>query len=97
MQNPSYAYDGLSPSYASLHAIALGTLFDRYKSQNSERICVARLLSYMYLSATSYQTLRTECCLTERNSAHIFISLGGNKPTARHVFVRHTQRYLHGK
>ena len=32
MQNPSYAYDRLSPSHASLYAIAMGTLFDRYKS-----------------------------------------------------------------
>ena len=52
MQNPPYAYAGLSPSYASLYAIALGTSFDRYKSQNSERICLAGLLLYMYLSAT---------------------------------------------
>ena len=52
MQNLSYAYDGLSPSYASVYAIALGTSFDRYKSQNSERICLAGLLLYMYLSAT---------------------------------------------
>ena len=31
MQNPSYAYDRLSPSYASMHVIALGTSFDIYK------------------------------------------------------------------
>ena len=28
MQNPSYAYDGLSPSYASVYLIALGTSVD---------------------------------------------------------------------
>ena len=38
MQNPSYAYDGLSPSYASVYGIALGTSFNMYKSQKSERI-----------------------------------------------------------
>ena len=43
MQNLSYAYDGLSPSYASVYAIALGTSFDRYKGQYSERICLAGL------------------------------------------------------
>ena len=52
MQNPSYAYDRLSPSYASVYAIALVTSFDRYKSQNSEIICLVGLLLYMYLSAT---------------------------------------------
>ena len=52
LQNPSYAYDGLSPSYANVYAIALGTSFDRYKSQNSERISLAGLLLYMYMSAT---------------------------------------------
>ena len=30
MQNPSYAYDGLSPSYASVYLIALGTSVDLY-------------------------------------------------------------------
>ena len=30
MQNLSYAYDGLSPSYASVYVIALGTSFDIY-------------------------------------------------------------------
>ena len=28
MQNPSYAYDGLSPSYAIVYLIALGTSVD---------------------------------------------------------------------
>ena len=51
MQNLSYAYDGLSPSYVSVYVIALGTSFDIYKSQNSEKICLAGLLLYMYLSA----------------------------------------------
>ena len=55
MQIPSYAYDRLSPSYASVYVIALGTSFDIYKSQNSERICLAGLLSYMYLSAQKCQ------------------------------------------
>ena len=45
-----------NPSYASVYAIALGTSFDKYKSQNSERICLTGLLLYMYLSAT--QTTR---------------------------------------
>ena len=44
MQNLSYAYDGFSPAYASVYAIALGTSFDRYKSQSSEIICLAGLL-----------------------------------------------------
>ena len=39
-----------------------------YKSQNSKRICLAGLLLYMYVSATNYQTVRTECCLAKRNS-----------------------------
>ena len=93
MQNLSYAYEGLSPSYASMYAIALGTSFDSYKSQNSERICLAGLLLYMYLSATNYQTVRTECCLAERNSAHVLVSAGISRlaETARHVFIRHTQ------
>ena len=52
MQNLSYAYDGLRPIYASVYAIALGTSFDRYKSQNSKRICLAGILLYIYLSAT---------------------------------------------
>ena len=30
MQNPSYAYDGLSPSYGSVYLIALGTSVDLY-------------------------------------------------------------------
>ena len=30
MQNLSYAYDGLSPSYASVYVIALGTSLDLY-------------------------------------------------------------------
>ena len=30
MQNPSYAYDGLSPSYASVYLIAMGTSVDLY-------------------------------------------------------------------
>ena len=50
-QNPSYAYDRLNPSYANVYVIALGTSFDVYKSQNSDRICLAGLLLYMYLSA----------------------------------------------
>ena len=65
---PSYAYDGLSPSYASVYAIALGTSFDRYKSQHSERIClaaVAGLLLYMYSSATR-NTRRCEQMLSGR-------------------------------
>ena len=37
MQNPSYAYDGLSPSYKSVYAIALGTSFDRYKSPKTAK------------------------------------------------------------
>ena len=73
MQNLSYAYDGLSPSYASVHVIALGTSFDMYKSQNSKRICLAGLSLYIYLSAEKYQTVRTECCLAERNSAHVLV------------------------
>ena len=52
MQNLSYAYGGLCPLFASVYAIALGTSFYRYKSQNSERICLAGLILYMYLSAT---------------------------------------------
>ena len=52
MPNSSYAYDRLSPSNACVYAIAFGTTFDRYKSQDSERICLAGLLLYMYLSAT---------------------------------------------
>ena len=52
MQNLSYACDRLSLSYANMYAIVLGTSFDRYKSQNSERIYLAELLLYMYLSAT---------------------------------------------
>ena len=76
MQNPSYAYDRPSLSNASVYAIALGTSFDRYKSQNSERICLAGLLLYMYLSATNYQTVQTECCLAECNSAHVLVSAG---------------------
>ena len=51
----------ISPSYASVYAIALGTSFDRYKSQNSERISLAGLLLYMYMSAT--QTIR-QCKLS---------------------------------
>ena len=76
MQNPSYAYDRLSPSYASVYDIALGTSFDKYKSQNSERICLAGLLLYKYLSAEKYKTVRTECCLAESNSAHVLVSAG---------------------
>ena len=30
VQTPSYAYDGLSSSYASVYVIALGSSFDRY-------------------------------------------------------------------
>ena len=43
-----------NPSYASVYVIALGTSFDIYKSQNSERICLAGILLYMYLSAEKY-------------------------------------------
>ena len=37
--------------------------------------------------------LRTtgRCCLAERNSAHVCVSLNGNEPTARHMFVWLTQ------
>ena len=56
MQNPSYAYDGLSSPHVSVHVTALGTSFDIYKSQNSERICLAGLLLYIYLSAEKYQS-----------------------------------------
>ena len=49
MHDPSYAYDGLSLSYASVYVISLGTSFDIYKSQNSERICLAGLLFYIYI------------------------------------------------
>ena len=76
MQNPSYAYDRLSLTDASVYIIVLGTSFDIYKSQNSERICLAGLLLYMYLSAEKYQTVRTECRLAERNSAHVLVSAG---------------------
>ena len=31
---------------------------------------------YMYLSAKKYQTVRTECCLAERNSANVLVSGG---------------------
>ena len=30
----------------------------------------------MYLSAEKYQTMRTECCLAECNSAHVLASAG---------------------
>ena len=73
MQNLSYAYDRLSPSYGSVYVIALGTSFDIYKSQNSKRKCLAGILLYMYLSAEKYQRVRTECCLAERNSAHVLV------------------------
>ena len=76
MQNPSYAYDRLSPSYASVYVIAFGTSFDIYKSQNSERICLAGLLLYMYLSTEKYQTVRAECCLAKCNSALVLVSAG---------------------
>ena len=51
MQNLSYAYDGLNLSYARVYVTALGTSFDIYISKNRERICLAGLLLYMYLSA----------------------------------------------
>ena len=57
MQNLSYAYDGLNLPYARVYVTALGTSFDIYKSKNSERICLAGLLLYMYLSAEKYQTV----------------------------------------
>ena len=41
---------------ASVHAIALGTSFDIYTGQNRERICLAGLLLYTYLSAEKYQS-----------------------------------------
>ena len=47
-----------------------------YKSQNSEIICLAGFLLYMYLSAEKYKTVRTECCLAERNSAHVLVLAG---------------------
>ena len=59
-----------------MYFIALGTSFDIYKSQNSERICLAGVLLYMYLSAEKYQTVRTECCLAESNSAHVLVLAG---------------------
>ena len=77
----------LSPSCASVYATSLGTSFDRYKSQNSERICLAGLLLYMYLSATR-TTRRCEQSAVWRNYLSTCLSLGRSKPTA---FVRHTQ------
>ena len=76
MQSPSYAYDRLSPSYASVYVIALGTSFYSYQSQNSERICLAGLLLYMYLSDEKRLPVRTECCQAEHNSAHLLVSSG---------------------
>ena len=37
---------------------------------------MAGLLLYMYVSATNYQTVRTERCVAERNSAHVLFSTG---------------------
>ena len=72
MQNPSYAYNGLSPSYASVYAIALGTSFDGYKSENSEKI-YAWLDFYVFVCYANNQTVQTEFCLAERNSAHVLV------------------------
>ena len=46
------------------------------KCQNSERICLAGLVLYMYLSAEKYQTMRTEFCLAIRNSTHVLVLTG---------------------
>ena len=43
MQNLLHAHDELCPSYASVYVIALGTSFDLYKIQHSERICLVGL------------------------------------------------------
>ena len=76
MQNLSYAYDRLSPSHASVYTIALRTSFDRYKSQNSKRICQAGLLLYMYLSATR-TTRRCELSALWPNvTQHVLVSAG---------------------
>ena len=37
MQNPSYAYDRLSPSYARVYVIALGTSFDIYRKVKQQK------------------------------------------------------------
>ena len=76
MQNLSYAYHGPSPSYTSVYAIALGTSFDRYKTQNSERICLAGLLLYMYLSATRTTRLCKLSAVWPNVSQHVLVSAG---------------------
>ena len=94
MQSLSYAYDRLSPSYASVYVIALGTSFDRYKSQNSERLCLAELLLYMYLSVENDQTVRTECCLAKRNSAHVLVSARIRRLVATCLSGMHNANYI---
>ena len=74
MQNRSYAYDGLSLSYASVYAIALWTLFDRNKSQDSKRISLAGLLLYMYLPATRNTRRCEQSAVWPNVTQHVFVS-----------------------
>ena len=67
---------------------------DKYKSQTSERICLAGLLLYIYLSAEKYQTMRTECCLAERNSAHVLVSAGISRLLDTFLSGIHNAKYI---
>ena len=79
----SYAYDRLSLSYVSVYVIALGTSFDIY-------IKVKTVKEYAWLDFyyTCICLLRNTRKWTQLRTC---VSLGGNKLTARYVFVRHTQ------
>ena len=49
MRNPSYAYDGLSPSYASVYLIALGTSVDLYRKVKTAKEYVWLDFYYTYI------------------------------------------------
>ena len=91
MQNLSYAYDGLSPSYASVYLIVLGTSVDLYKKVKTAKEYAWLDFYYTFICLLrNTRQCELSCCLAERNISTC-VGLGKNKPTARHMFVRHTQ------
>ena len=92
IQNPSYAYDGLSPVRHMQVCMLL------HWGPHLISIKVKRAKEYAWLDF--YYTCI--CLLQEQPDGANWVlsgrpylstcdSLGGNKPSARHVFVRHTQ------
>ena len=87
MQNLSYAYDRLSPTYASVYAIALWTSFDRNKS-------LAGLLLNMYLSAMRNTRRYKLSAIWLNVIQHVFVLAGISRLLDTCLSGKHNANYI---